>query len=74
MSDFDIKTKKASVKDKEGKELKGMVATCYEVGQKIGDLAKEKGIAEVVFDRGGYQYHGQVKALAQGARAQGLKF
>jgi large subunit ribosomal protein L18 len=74
MSDFEIKTKKDSIKDKDGKELKGMVAVCYEVGQKIGDLAKEKGITEIVFDRGGYQYHGRVKALADGARAQGLKF
>ena len=74
MSDFEIKTKKTSIKDKDGKELKGMVAVCYEVGQKIGDLAKEKGITEIVFDRGGYQYHGRVKALADGARAQGLKF
>ena len=44
------------------------------VGQKIGALAKEKGIEGVVFDRGGYLYHGRVKALADAAREAGLKF
>jgi len=72
VSDFDIKTKKA-VKDKEGKELKGKIALSFEVGEKISSIAKEKGIAEVIFDRGGYQYHGRIKALADGART-GLKF
>ncbi|MFA5348759.1 MAG: 50S ribosomal protein L18 [Candidatus Paceibacterota bacterium] len=72
VSDFDIKTKK-SVKDKEGKEIKGKIALSFEVGEKIASLAKEKGISEVVFDRGGYQYHGRIKALAEGART-GLKF
>ncbi|MDD5621076.1 MAG: 50S ribosomal protein L18 [Candidatus Pacebacteria bacterium] len=72
VSDFDIKTKK-SVKDKEGKEIKGKIALSFEVGERIASLAKEKGISEVVFDRGGYQYHGRIKALAEGART-GLKF
>lgn len=44
------------------------------VGQLIADRAKEKGIATVVFDRGGYRFHGKVKALAQGAREKGLEF
>ena len=44
------------------------------VGQKLAELAKEKGIATVIFDRGGYQYHGRVKALADGAREGGLTF
>jgi large subunit ribosomal protein L18 len=44
------------------------------VGRKIGELAKEKGIAKVVFDRGGYLYHGRIKALADAAREAGLAF
>ncbi|MFQ5442091.1 MAG: 50S ribosomal protein L18 [Thermodesulfobacteriota bacterium] len=44
------------------------------VGELIGKLAKEKGISKVVFDRGGYLYHGRVKALADGAREAGLDF
>ncbi len=43
------------------------------VGAALGDRAKRAGIAEVVFDRGGYQYHGRVKALADGVRAAGVK-
>lgn len=73
VSDFDIKGKTA-VKDQDGKELKGKLAASYEVGQKVGLIAKEKGIKEVVFDRGGYQYHGRIKALANGARVSGLIF
>jgi large subunit ribosomal protein L18 len=44
------------------------------VGQSIAERAKEKGIASVVFDRGGYMYHGRVKALADAAREAGLEF
>jgi len=44
------------------------------VGQLIAQRATEKGITEVVFDRGGYVYHGRVKELAEGAREGGLKF
>ena len=44
------------------------------VGQTVAERAVEKGITEVVFDRGGYIYHGRVKELAEGARAGGLKF
>lgn len=44
------------------------------VGQKLAEKAISAGIAEVVFDRGGYLYHGRVKALADGAREGGLKF
>ena len=44
------------------------------VGLLIAERAKEKGIEEVVFDRGGYVYHGRVAALAEGAREGGLKF
>jgi large subunit ribosomal protein L18 len=44
------------------------------VGQRIAQKAKEKGIEAVAFDRAGYRYHGRVKALAEAARASGLKF
>lgn len=44
------------------------------VGKLIGEQAKQKGIDQVVFDRGGYKYHGRVKALADAAREAGLKF
>ena len=44
------------------------------VGELIGQRALEKGISQVVFDRGGYKYEGRVKVLAQGARKVGLKF
>lgn len=45
-----------------------------EVGKKLAEIAKSKGIEAVVFDRGGYKYHGRVKALAEGAREGGLNF
>ena len=44
------------------------------VGELVASRAKEKGIASVVFDRGGYKYHGRVKAVAEAARLGGLKF
>ena len=44
------------------------------IGQRIAAKAKEKGIEKVAFDRAGYRYHGRVKALADAARAGGLKF
>ncbi len=44
------------------------------VGQRIAEKAIEQGIGQVSFDRGGYRYHGRVKALAEGARKAGLKF
>lgn len=46
----------------------------YKVGYELGKLALEKGITTVTFDRGGFLYHGRVKALADGARKAGLKF
>jgi large subunit ribosomal protein L18 len=45
-----------------------------EVGKRLADAAKKAGVEGVVFDRGGYLYHGRVKALAEGAREGGLSF
>jgi len=55
-------------------EGKGKVARSFALGRFIAAKAKEKGIAKVVFDRGGYQFHGRVKAVADGARKGGLEF
>jgi large subunit ribosomal protein L18 len=52
----------------------GNVAAAKEIGKQIAERAKEKGINKVVFDRGGYLYHGRVKALADAAREAGLEF
>lgn len=48
--------------------------TAKKVGEEIAKLAVKEGYKKVVFDRSGYRYHGKVKALADGARSQGLKF
>ena len=56
-------------------KLKGLnVEVAKQVGTEIAKRAQEKGITEVVFDRGGYQYHGKVESLANAAREAGLKF
>lgn len=52
----------------------GNIAASKVVGKIVADRAREKGIEQVVFDRGGYQYHGRVQALAEAAREAGLKF
>jgi len=52
----------------------GNVEAAKKVGQALAQRAKDKGIGAVVFDRGGYLYHGRVKALADGAREGGLEF
>ena len=52
----------------------GNVAAAKAVGKTIADRAKAKGIEKVVFDRGGYIYHGRVKAIADAAREGGLQF
>jgi large subunit ribosomal protein L18 len=60
---------------KELAETKGTkTQVAREVGKAVARKAKELGIATVVFDRGGYRYHGRVKSLADGAREGGLKF
>ena len=52
----------------------GNVKAAAEVGKRIAEKAKELGIDAVAFDRGGYKFHGRIKALAEAARAAGLKF
>ena len=64
----------ASTAEGEGKMSGGNVAAAKEIGKAIAERAKAKGITMVVFDRGGYIYHGRVKALADAAREGGLQF
>jgi large subunit ribosomal protein L18 len=52
----------------------GNVAGAKAIGKLVAERAKEKGVKSVVFDRGGYLYHGRVKALADAAREAGLEF
>ncbi len=52
----------------------GNLEAATEVGRLVAESAKEKGIGKVTFDRGGYLYHGRIKALADAARAAGLDF
>jgi len=52
----------------------GNVAAAKEIGKRVAERSKEKGVSKVVFDRGGYLYHGRVKALADAAREAGLEF
>ena len=64
----------ASSLDKDFEGNGGNKDAARKVGAAIAKIAAEKGITEVVFDRGGYVYHGRVAALAEGAREGGLKF
>jgi large subunit ribosomal protein L18 len=52
----------------------GNIAAAKEIGKEVAERAVEKGIKKVVFDRGGYLYHGRIKALADAAREAGLEF
>ncbi len=63
--DNDIKEKVSGLNKTEAAKI---------IGQEIAKKSKDKGIEAVVFDRGGYLYHGRVKSLADGARESGLKF
>jgi len=56
------------------KRTGGNVASAKDIGKLIAQRAQEKGIKKVVFDRGGYLYHGRIKALAEAAREAGLEF
>ena len=64
----------ASSREKVQPDGKGKIGVSAAVGKLLAERAKAKGVAKVCFDRGGYLYHGRVKALADGARAAGLEF
>jgi large subunit ribosomal protein L18 len=64
----------ASSVDKSNRTNGGNIAAAKAIGKAVAERARDKGISKVVFDRGGYQYHGRVKALAEAARAAGLEF
>ena len=64
----------ASTLEKDFEGAAGNKEAARKVGQLVAERAKAKGIEEVVFDRGGYVYHGRVAELAEGAREAGLKF
>ena len=64
----------ANTLEKEFEGATGNVEAAKKVGAVLAERAKAKGIEQVVFDRGGYIYHGRVAALAEGAREAGLKF
>jgi large subunit ribosomal protein L18 len=59
---------------KEDRRTGGNVASAKAIGKTIAERARAKGVMQVVFDRGGYIYHGRVKAVADAAREAGLKF
>jgi large subunit ribosomal protein L18 len=71
------------IDDQQGKTLlavrsavgtdKNKTEAAGDVGRQVGEAAVSQGISEVVFDRGGYRYHGRVKAVAEGMRAAGVK-
>jgi large subunit ribosomal protein L18 len=63
----------ASSSEKGSAATGGNVAAAKEIGKRVAERAKEKGVTRVVFDRGGYLYHGRVKALADAAREAGLE-
>ena len=71
-SSMDSEVLKDKTENKSGLTTKNFDA--YKVGLAISNKCKKSGIKKVVFDRGGYRYHGRVKALADGARENGLEF
>jgi large subunit ribosomal protein L18 len=74
VSDLEIKGAKNQKLKTEKEKIKTKISLAYQVGRLIAKKALDNGIKEIVFDRGGYKYHGRVKAMADGAREGGLKF
>jgi large subunit ribosomal protein L18 len=68
------RTLAAASSNEKGAVNGGNIAGAREIGKLVAERARAKGIEAVVFDRGGYLYHGRVKALAEAAREAGLKF
>ena len=64
----------SSVEKEAGVKAGGNIDAAKNIGRLIAERAREQGINQVVFDRGGYIYHGRVKSLAEAAREAGLKF
>ncbi|MDP2959583.1 MAG: 50S ribosomal protein L18 [Longimicrobiales bacterium] len=69
-----LSTLSADLKDHKAEGKNPRVEQAHAAGKLLGERAKAQGITAVVFDRGGYRYHGRVKAFAEGAREGGLKF
>ena len=69
-----LSTQADAMKDFTAEGANKRVEQAYAAGKLLAEAAKEKGIEAVVFDRGGYKYHGRVKAFADGAREGGLQF
>ena len=75
IDDLRGRTVAAATSQEKDLRAKGLtVDTAAEVGKLLADRAKDAGVEAVVFDRGGYKYHGRVKALADAAREAGLEF
>lgn len=70
----DNEIKRSTKRKAEEKAMSGKIAIAFGVGKLIAEKAAKEKIEKVVFDRGGYEYHGRVKSLAEGAREGGLKF
>ena len=69
-----LSTQHPDLRDFEPEGDNRKVEQAFAAGKLLGEKAREKGIETVIFDRGGYQYHGRVQAFAEGAREGGLKF
>jgi len=69
-----VSTRTESLRDFKGESRMPKVEVAFEAGKLLAEKAKAAGVGEIVFDRGGYRYHGRVKAFAEGARKGGLEF